>query len=58
MFVGYVVRQLELVKRDDLLGPLLSGGRRVRMDVHPFWHFRVGLSGNHPAAEIVRTKCI
>lgn len=39
--VELVIRQLELVKRDDLFGPLRSLGRRVRVDVYPRRRIRV-----------------
>ena len=49
MLVLYVVRELELVKRHHLGHPLFASGRRVRMYVHAFGHFGIGLASNHPA---------
>ena len=51
MLVRYVVGELELVEGDDLLHPGLPGSRRIRVDVHPLWHFRIGLASHHPTAE-------
>ena len=50
MLVRDVVGQLELVEGDDLLHPLLAGGRAVRVDVHALRHLRVRLACHHPAA--------
>lgn len=52
VLVGYVVGDLELVERDDLLHPLLPSGGRVGVDVHPLGHLRVGLSRHHPPAVV------
>lgn len=49
MLVGDVIRQFKFVKIDDFRHPLLSSGRTVGVNVHPFWHFGVSLSRHHPA---------
>ena len=49
VLVRDVVGELELVERDELLHPLLARTRRIRMNVHPFGHFRVGFASHHPA---------
>ena len=54
MLVGQVVGELELVEGDNLLHPLLAGGRTVRMDVHPLGHLGVRLARHNPPA--VKTK--
>lgn len=48
VFVADVVGELQLVEGDDLLHPLLAGGGRVRVDVHPLRHLGVRLAGHHP----------
>ena len=48
MLVGQVVGELELVEGDNLLHPLLAGGRTVRMDVHPLGHLGVRLARHNP----------
>ena len=50
MLVTHVVGDLELVEGDDLLHPLLAGGRAVRVDVHPLRHLRVRLTRHNPGA--------
>ncbi len=50
VLVRDVVGELELVEGDDLLHPLLAGGRAVRVDVHALGHLRVRLACHHPAA--------
>lgn len=56
--VQLVVGQLELVKGDNLLHPLGSGGRRVRVDVHPGRRHGVSLASDHPRrAAIVPSYC-
>ena len=50
VLVRDVVGELELVERDDLLHPLLSGGRAVRVDVHALRHLRIGLASHDPPA--------
>lgn len=52
MFIRDVVGQLELVEGYRLGHPLLSGGRAVRVDVHPLGHLRVGLPRHHPAGVV------
>ena len=51
MLVRDVVGELELVEGDDLLHPLLAGGRAVRVDVHALWHLRVRLASHYPTAK-------
>ena len=51
MLVRQVVGQLELVEGDDLLHPLLAGGRAVGVDVHPLGHLGVRLAGHDPPTE-------
>ena len=48
VLVGQVVGELELVEGDNLLHPLLAGGRTVRMDVHPLGHLGVRLARHNP----------
>ena len=48
MFVCNVIGQLQFMKRDNLLHPLLSCRRRVRMNVHPLGHLRICFSCHHP----------
>jgi len=48
VFVRNVVGELQFVERDRFAHPLLAGRRRVRMDVHPLRHLRIGFSGNQP----------
>lgn len=57
VFVGDVVGKFEFVEGHDFAHPLLAGGGRIRVDVHPFRHFRIRLSGDHPArvVELVST---
>ena len=50
VLVRDVVGELELVEGDDLLHPLLAGGRAVRVDVHTLGHLRVSLACHHPPA--------
>ena len=50
MLVRDVVGEFEFVKGDDLLHPLLSRGRTVRVDVHPLGHLGVGLARYDPTA--------
>ena len=52
VLVREVVGELELVEGDDLLHPLLPGGRTVRMDVHALWHFRVRFARYNPPAVV------
>lgn len=52
MLIGDVVRQLELMKRDGLLHPLLSGDRRFGVYVHALGHVRIGFAGHHPSAVV------
>ena len=52
MLVGQVVGELELVEGDNLLHPLLAGGRTVRMDVHPLGHLGVRLARHNPPAVV------
>ena len=47
--VELVIRQLELVKRDDLFRPLRAFRRRVGVHVYPRWRVRVRFAGYHPA---------
>ena len=49
MLVGDVVGEFELVKGHRPAHPLITGQRRVRMNVHSLWHLGVGLAGDHPA---------
>jgi len=49
VLVGNVVSQLEFVKIDDFRHPLFTSSRTVRVNVHPLWHFGVGLPCHHPA---------
>lgn len=49
MFVRDVVGQLEFMKSNRLGHPLLTGGRAVRVDIHPLGHLGVGLARHHPA---------
>ncbi len=64
MLVWDVVGQLEFVKGDHFLHPLFSGGWRIRMDVHPLWHFRVSLEkyiqviSNDNVSGSVRQSCL
>ena len=51
MLVRDVVGQLELVEGDNLLHPLLTRGRAVRVDVHPLGHLRVRLPSHNPPTE-------
>lgn len=57
VFVGDVVGKFEFVEGHDFAHPLFAGGGRIRVDVHPFRHFRIRLSGDHPArvVELVST---
>ena len=48
VLVGNVVGELEFVKGDELLHPLFSGGRGIRVDVHSFRHLGVGFAGDDP----------
>ena len=52
MLVRKVVGELEFMKGDDLLHPLLPGGGAVRMDVHPLRHLGVRLPGHYPSAVV------
>ena len=52
MLVGDVIGQLEFVKIDHFGHPLLASGRTVRVNVHPLWHFGVGLARHHPAGVV------
>lgn len=49
VLVANIIRQFELVKRDQLLHPLLASCRRIGVNVHSLRHFRIGFAGNHPA---------
>ena len=49
MFVGDIVGEFEFMERHRSAHPLIAGQWRVRVDVHPFRHFRICLTGNHPA---------
>jgi len=40
------------VKRDNLTHPLLTGGGRVWVNVHPLGHFGIRLAGHHPAGVV------
>ena len=51
MLVRDVVGEFELVEGDDLLHPLLAGGRAVRVDVHALRHLRVRLASHYPTAK-------
>lgn len=55
VLVQLVVRQLQLVERDDLLHPCGAGRRRIGMQVDARRRDRIGLAGHHPAGA-VRTK--
>ena len=50
--VQLVVGQLELVKGDDLFGPLGAFGRRVRMNVDPRRRVGVRFARHHPAGAV------
>lgn len=52
MFVRDIICQLKFVKADDLLHPLFTSGRRVRVDVHPFGHLRVRLASDDPLSVV------
>lgn len=52
MLVGDVVGELEFVKIDHFGHPLFTSGRTVRVNVHPLWHFGVGLPRHHPAGVV------
>lgn len=49
VLITNVVRQFQLVERDDFLHPLLARRRRVGVDVHALGHFRIGLARHHPS---------
>lgn len=50
MLIGDIVGQFELMKRDGLLHPLLSGDRRFWVYVHALRHVRIRFAGHHPSA--------
>ena len=50
VLIRRVVGEFELVESHRLGHPLVSGGRALRVDVHPSGHLRVGLSCDHPVA--------
>ena len=52
VLVRQVVGELQLVEGDDLLHPLLAGGRAVGVNVHPLGHLRVRLARHHPLTEL------
>lgn len=52
MFVRYIVRQFEFMKGHSFGHPLLPGSRTVRVDVHSFGHFWIGLSSDHPTGVV------
>lgn len=57
VFVGDVVGEFEFVEGDDFAHPLFAGRGRIRVNVHPFRHFRIRLPGDHPSrvVELVST---
>lgn len=52
VLVQLVIRQLQLVERDDLLHPCGAGRRRIRMQVDARRRDRIGFAGHHPAGAV------
>lgn len=50
--IQQVVGQLELVEGHDLLHPLCTFGRRVRVVVHSAWSGGVRLPGHQPGGAV------
>lgn len=49
VLITNVVRQLQLVERDDFLHPLFARRRWVGVDVHSLGHLRIRLARHHPS---------
>lgn len=56
MLITNVVRQFQLMKRDDFLHPLLARWRWVGVDVHTFGHLWISFTCHHPSTVMIKMK--
>lgn len=53
LIIQFVVGKLQLVEADHLPHPSLPRGRRVGMNIHPWWHRRVSITCHHPFRAVI-----
>ena len=51
MLVGYIVGEVQFMKRNYFLHPLFTSSRGIRVNIHPLGHFRVRFPGDNPSTE-------